>query len=128
MSENRVTGVGSHGNPNAEVEASIAITHATFGDSQTSPSSGEDGDEDDIAPLARLLQGVAGHVTPYDARYFTEEDARHRLLTHFEVASLEGFGCAHLPLAIRAAGAVLANLQETQNALLRHLPSLQTYP
>src|SRR5712692_9307622 len=127
MSEKPVTRVGSNGNPNADIEATIAITHATFGDSQTSPSSGEDVDEDDIAPLARLLQGVAGHVTPYDARYFTEEDARHRLLTHFEVASLEGFGCAHLPLAIRAAGAVLAYLQETQKGLLRQLTSLETY-
>src|SRR5712692_6647877 len=127
MSEKPVTRVGSNGNPNADIEATIAITHATFGDSQTSPSSGEDGDEDDIAPLARLLQGVAGHVTPYDARYFTEEDARHRLLTHFEVASLEGFGCAHLPLAIRAARAVLAYLQETQKGLLRQLTSLETY-
>ena len=127
MSEKPVTRVGSNGNPNADIEATMAITHATFGDSQTSPSSGEDGDEDDIAPLARLLQGVAGHVTPYDARYFAEEDARHRLLTHFEVASLEGFGCAHLPLAIRAAGAVLAYLQETQKGLLRQLTSLETY-
>ena len=75
----------------------------------------------------RLLTGVAGHVTPYDARYFAEDDARHRLLTHFEVASLEGFGCAHLPLAIRAAGAVLAYLQETQKGLLRQLTALETY-
>ena len=66
-------------------------------------------------------------MTPYDARYFIEEDARHRLLSHFEVASLEGFGCAHLPLAIRAAGAVLAYLQETQKGLLRQLTSLETY-
>jgi DNA mismatch repair protein MutS len=66
-------------------------------------------------------------VTPYDARYFTEDDARHRLLSHFEVASLEGFGCGHLPLAIRAAGAVLAYLQETQKGLLRQLTALETY-
>src|SRR5437667_3407919 len=73
------------------------------------------------------MSGIAGHVTPYDARYFIEEDASHRLLSHFEVASLEGFGCAHLPLAIRAAGAVLAYLQETQKGLLRQLTSLETY-
>src|SRR6266480_1742214 len=84
-------------------------------------------DEDDIAPLTKLLTGVAGHVTPYDARYFTEDDARHRLLTHFEIASLEGLGCAHLPHAIRAAGAVLAYLQETQKGLLQHLTALETY-
>ncbi len=109
MNEKQVTKLGSNGNPNAEI-----------------PTIDED-DEDDIAPLAKLLTGIAGHVTPYDARYFSEDDARHRLLAHFEVASLEGFGCAHLPLAIRAAGAVLAYLQETQRGLLHQLTSLETY-
>ena len=108
MSEKQVTKIGSNGNANAAVPEL-------------------DDDEDDIAPLTRLLTGVAGHVTPYDTRYFSEDDARHRLLTHFEVASLEGFGCAHLPLAIRAAGAVLAYLQETQKGLLRQLTALETY-
>ncbi len=108
MSEKQVTKIGSNGNANAAVPEL-------------------DDDEDDIAPLTKLLTGVAGHVTPYDARYFSEDDARHRLLTHFEVASLEGFGCAHLPLAIRAAGAVLAYLQETQKGLLRQLTALETY-
>jgi DNA mismatch repair protein MutS len=125
MSEKPVTRVGSNGDPNAGMEATMAITHTTFGDPQT--SSAQDEDEDDIAPLARLLTGVAGHVTPYDARYFAEEDARHRLLSHFEVASLEGFGCAHLPLATRAAGAVLAYVQETQKGLLPQLTALETY-
>src|SRR5216683_2913377 len=125
MNEKSVTRVGSNGNPNADIDTTIAITHSTFDDPQT-PSL-QDEDEDDIAPLARLLTGIAGHVTPFDARYFTEQDARHRLLSHFEVASLEGFGCAQLPLAIRAAGAVLAYLQETQKGLLRQLTSLETY-
>ncbi|MDQ2903715.1 MAG: DNA mismatch repair protein MutS [Chloroflexota bacterium] len=109
MSEKQVTKLGSNGNPNAEA-----------------PELDED-DEDDFAPLAKLLKGVAGHVTPYDARYFSEEDARHRLLTHFEVASLEGFGCDRLPLAVRAAGAVLAYLQEAQKGVVRQLTSLETY-
>ena len=109
MNEKKVTKIGSNGNANAEI-----------------PDLDED-EDDDIAPLTRLLTGVAGHVTPYDARYFAEDDALHRLLTHFEVASLEGFGCAHLPLAIRAAGAVLAYLQEAQKGLLRQLTSLETY-
>ncbi|HKV02672.1 MAG TPA: DNA mismatch repair protein MutS, partial [Ktedonobacteraceae bacterium] len=126
MTEKPVTKVGNNGNPNAGIEATMAITQNTSADPQ-SPPSDDDDDEDDIAPLVQLLTGIAGHVTPYDARYFTEEDARHRLLSHFEVASLEGFGCAHLPLAIRAAGAVLAYCQETQKGLLRQLTSLETY-
>src|SRR5215469_12058575 len=109
MSEKQVTKVGANGNPNADI-----------------PDLLED-EEDDINPLARMLEGVAGHVTPYDTRYFNEDDARHRLLQQFNVASLEGFGCARLPLAIRAAGAVLAYVQETQKGLLQQLTTLETY-
>ena len=110
MSEKQVTKLGSNGNANADI-----------------PEIDEDNEEDDFAPLARLLNGLAGHVTPYDTRYFSEDDARHRLLTQFNVASLEGFGCAQLPLAIRAAGAVLAYVQETQKGLLQQLGALETY-
>ncbi|HTI13446.1 MAG TPA: DNA mismatch repair protein MutS [Dictyobacter sp.] len=111
MNEKQVTKVGSNGNPNAEIPALPT----------------EDDDDDDIAPLAKLLENVTGHVTPYDARYFSEDSARHRLLQQFDVASLEGFGCAQLPLAIRAAGAVLAYVQETQKGLLQQLNGLETY-
>jgi DNA mismatch repair protein MutS len=110
MSEKQVTKVGSNGNPNADI-----------------PDVEEEDDEDEIAPLAKALEGLTGHVTPYDARYFTEDDARHRLLRQFNVVSLEGFGCDHLPLAVRAAGAVLAYVQETQKGLLQQLAALETY-
>lgn len=109
MSEKQVTKLGSNGNANAEI-----------------PDLEED-DEDDFAPLAKLLTGIAGHVTPYDTRYFSEDDARYRLMTQFGVTSLEGFGCANSPLAIRAAGAVLAYVQETQKGLLQQLTALETY-
>ena len=109
MNEKQVTKLGSNGNANAEI-----------------PEIDED-EEDDIAPLTKLLTGLAGHVTPYDSRYFSEDDARHRLLTQFDIASLEAFGCAHLPLAIRAAGAILAYVQETQKGLLQQLIALETY-
>src|SRR5256884_811880 len=110
MNEKQVTKVGTNGNPNAEI-----------------PDVEEDDEEDEIAPLAKALEGIAGHVTPNDARYFTEDDARHRLLRQFNVASLEGFGCDRLPLAIRAAGAVLSYVQETQKGLLQHLVALEPY-
>jgi len=119
MSEKKVTKLGNNGSAVPQVGSSNAEI----------PNLDEE-DEDNIAPLAKLLTGISGasgHVTPYDARYFAEDDARHRLLAHFEVTSLEGFGCAHLPLAIRAAGAVLAYLQEAQRALLSQLTALETY-
>src|SRR5579875_700676 len=131
MSEKSVTRLGSNGNPNADLEATLAASDELHGYNGQNKEQGNVAalldDEDDSAPLAKTLKGLAGHITPYDARYFTEDDARHRLLTHFNVLSLEGFGCAHLPLAIRAAGAALAYLQETQKGLLRQLTSLETY-
>ncbi len=49
------------------------------------------------------------------------------MIDHFDVASLEGYGCAHLPLAVRAAGAIIRYLQENQKAALGQLDQLTTY-
>jgi DNA mismatch repair protein MutS len=55
------------------------------------------------------------------------DDATAVLCEHFSVASLEGFGCAGEPLAVRAAGALLAYLQGTQRNSLKQITSLSTY-
>ncbi|HZS02968.1 MAG TPA: DNA mismatch repair protein MutS, partial [Chloroflexota bacterium] len=70
---------------------------------------------------------LPGPLTRYDAWRFEPEAARERLLRQFGVRSLEGFGCAGLPLATGAAGAVLAYLEETNPALLPLLGGLRTY-
>ncbi|MCU0568187.1 MAG: DNA mismatch repair protein MutS [Oculatellaceae cyanobacterium Prado106] len=44
---------------------------------------------------------------------FTLAEARPRLLEKFRVRSLEGMGCDHLPLAVRAAGGLLEYLEDT---------------
>ncbi len=61
-----------------------------------------------------------------DASSFNEHDARQRLLKHFGVHSLEPYGCDNSPLAVSAAGAVLAYLQETQRGALTQIQSLST--
>ena len=66
-------------------------------------------------------------VTEHDPWPFDLETARQTLLEHFEVASLDGFGLAGLPLAIRAAGGLLGYLSETQRSRLGQLSSLRTY-
>ncbi|HEX6817746.1 MAG TPA: DNA mismatch repair protein MutS, partial [Ktedonobacterales bacterium] len=66
-------------------------------------------------------------VTSYDARAFREDVARTRLLEQFQVATLEAYGCEGLPLAIRAAGAVIAYLRETQKGALAQFTALETY-
>ncbi|MGQ9838017.1 MAG: DNA mismatch repair protein MutS [Cyanobacteriota bacterium] len=45
--------------------------------------------------------------------------ARDYLLHTYRLGSLEGLGCAGLPLAIRAAGGLLQYLEETQKALVQ---------
>jgi DNA mismatch repair protein MutS len=66
-----------------------------------------------ITPLADLLFG---------------RDAAYRTLTsHFRTQSLEGFGCEHLPLAVRAGGALLAYVSDTQKSSLGHITKVSAY-
>ncbi len=58
---------------------------------------------------------------------FTIADAKERLISTFRVKSLEGFGCAALPLAIRAAGGLLQYVNETQKTTEIPLQNLTTY-
>jgi DNA mismatch repair protein MutS len=58
---------------------------------------------------------------------FTLAEARQRLLERFRVRSLEGMGCDHLPLAVRAAGGLLEYLEDTQKDGTILLQPLCTY-
>lgn len=55
------------------------------------------------------------------------ERTRDLLCDHFGVTMLDGFGLEALPGAIRAAGGLLAYLQETQRSTLAQLTSLHHY-
>jgi DNA mismatch repair protein MutS len=66
-------------------------------------------------------------ITRLDDYWFDLEIAGEALLEHFAVASLEGYGCARLPLAIRAAGALIHYVKETQKETLPQLSKLATY-
>ena len=66
-------------------------------------------------------------ISVYDAWRFELDTAREALLSHLGVATLEGFGCAHLPLAVRAAGAIVQYIGENQRGVTHQLPSLTTY-
>ncbi|ARV60415.1 DNA mismatch repair protein MutS [Nostocales cyanobacterium HT-58-2] len=58
---------------------------------------------------------------------FSQGEARTRLLQKFKVRSLEGLGCDHLPLAVRAAGGLLEYLEDTQKENAIPLQPLRTY-
>lgn len=67
------------------------------------------------------------NVSRLDDYYFEPDVAEKSLLDHFTVASLEGYGCSGLPLAISAAGAIIGYLRENQKAALALLNHLTTY-
>ena len=60
-------------------------------------------------------------------KYFARFEAQQRILDTFNVRSLEGMGCAHLPLGVRAAGGLLQYLEDTQKANQVPLETLRTY-
>jgi len=84
---------------------------------------------DPAALERRPGRGPAGElaVTPYERWAFDLDTARQALMDHLEVQSLDGFGLAGLPLAVRAAGGLLQYLAETQRARLAQLSTLRTY-
>src|SRR5579859_7796101 len=58
--------------------------------------------------------------------HFDTESSSRALAEQFHTRDLAGFGCADKPLAIAAAGALLAYVRETQKASLPHLLSITT--
>ena len=55
---------------------------------------------------------------------FTEQTAEQKLLKHFGVKSLKGFGVDHLKNGIAASGAILQYLEMTQHTHIGHITSL----
>jgi DNA mismatch repair protein MutS len=78
-------------------------------------------------PEERLIGALPAQFTPWAGYNFEESTARRTLMDHFDVRTLQGFGCDGKPLAVRAAGAALSYLQETQQGLLPQITGLRTY-
>ena len=58
---------------------------------------------------------------------FSLVEASQRLKDTFGVSSLEGMGCANIPLGVRAAGGLLEYVEDTQKAYQVPLQPLRTY-
>ncbi|MDH6064131.1 DNA mismatch repair protein MutS [Umezakia ovalisporum] len=58
---------------------------------------------------------------------FSQNEARCKLLEKFKLRSLEGIGCNHLPLALRAAGGLLEYVEDMQKVNPVALQKLRTY-
>ena len=55
---------------------------------------------------------------------FADNTAKTKLLKHFQVKTLKGFGIDHLSNAIVAAGAILFYLEQTQHTQIGHIRSI----
>jgi DNA mismatch repair protein MutS len=66
-------------------------------------------------------------LTARPAMFFQLEPARRRIMQLFAVKTLDGFGCAQMPLAVSAAGAVLEYLERTQAREMPKFGGISTY-
>ncbi|MBI3945085.1 MAG: DNA mismatch repair protein MutS [Armatimonadetes bacterium] len=123
----------------------LAIVDVSTGEFLVTQIGGETAEADLLEELSRLspaevlvpadAEGLEGalrralslNVTPRDGRTGGTDAARERLLRHFGVTSLRGFGCEGLPLAIQAADMALEYLRQTHVASLQHLKTVGTY-
>jgi DNA mismatch repair protein MutS len=61
----------------------------------------------------------------YDSYAFLPEQAAFTLCEHFKVKSLDGFGCAQMPQAIAAAGAIIHYLKHQLRRNIDHVTALR---
>jgi DNA mismatch repair protein MutS len=69
--------------------------------------------------------GDIDHALEYDSYAFLPEQAIFTLCEHFKVKSLDGFGCAQMPAAVAAAGAIVHYLKHQLRRKIDHLTSLR---
>ncbi len=80
-----------------------------------------------VADTLDIGNSLPGHLTRWPAWHFEPSRCHEALLAHFRVATLDGFGLRGMGLAVRAAGAIVQYLQDTQPAALNLLIRLATY-
>ncbi len=70
---------------------------------------------------------LAAWQTRLDDAAFDLNTAQRELQEALGAGSLEGYGCAHLTQAVRAAGAIVHYLEETQKGAASRITGLRTY-
>jgi len=76
--------------------------------------------------LAKQISQLSGAViTERPGWFFDPFTAKEKLLKHFQTSTLEGFGIADDFEGVRAAGAILEYLDETQKTALGHITSIR---
>jgi len=124
----------------AENEAGVAYADITTGEFYTTELKGEDilgllrselmrlrPAEILLADKIELSNDFPGHLTRWPAWRFELNRCQEALQRHFEVGSLDGYGLRGRNLSIRASGAIVQYLSETQKSALTLLTELSTY-
>jgi DNA mismatch repair protein MutS len=78
-----------------------------------------------ISSDQKAQTGEIDHALEYDSYAFLPEQAVFTLCEHFKVKSLDGFGCAQMPAAVAAAGAIVHYLKHQLRRKIDHLTSLR---
>lgn len=83
--------------------------------------------EGDSGSPALGFSGYHPALNPLDEWFFSFDRARELLLTHFGVATLDGFGLGGRDLAAAAAGAALHYIRDTQKDEAAHITGLSYF-
>ncbi len=118
----------------------IAYVDITTGEFCATELSGEDVHSTVRAELVRLNpaeilwpdkviapEALPGHITPWPAWHFEASRSQEVLQELFHTTTLDGFGLRGQTLAVRAAGAIVQYLKDTQPAALKLLVGLRSY-
>lgn len=74
-----------------------------------------------------IRQRTQSALSDADEWTFDYAVAYDKLISHFNIQNLRGFGCEDMPLAISAAGAALHYMEQTQKTNLVHINRLKPY-
>jgi DNA mismatch repair protein MutS len=83
--------------------------------------------------IAKRLEGenkarwTNGHVTALSDWHWELQTARDSLLAQFRTHSLKSFGLESMPLALRAAGAIIQYLRQTQRSAVSQITTVRSY-
>jgi DNA mismatch repair protein MutS len=78
-----------------------------------------------ISSEQKVQTGEIDRALEYDSYAFLPEQAIFTLCEHFKVKSLDGFGCAQMPAAVAAAGAIVHYLKHQLRRKIDHLTALR---
>jgi DNA mismatch repair protein MutS len=83
-------------------------------------------DREILQPLLDLVTTLLGNLclTQRSDLHFDRNTATSTLTEHFNTTGLAGFGCEHMPAGIRAGGALLGYIEETQKTDLSYIKKI----